>query len=97
MGLLQDSVVKSGEAQVEETLLEGHLGITKELLSLQTPEKKYHIGAEKGGPNLIKVRLQLCGIVWELITCLMPQSCPVTGTVVYGQMTCFKAFWSQLV
>jgi len=55
-------VVKSGEAQVEEALLEGHLGITKELLSLQSPEKKYHIGAEKGGPNLIKVCLIIGGL-----------------------------------
>ena len=52
--------MKSGEAQVEEALLEGHLGITKELLSLQSPEKKYHIGAEKGGPNLIRVCVCVC-------------------------------------
>lgn len=54
----QDSVLKVGEVHVEEALLEGHLGITKELLCLQSAEKKYHIGAEKGGPNLIKVKEQ---------------------------------------
>lgn len=40
---------------MEETILEGHLGVTKELLAFQTPEKKYYIGCEKGGANLIKV------------------------------------------
>lgn len=42
---------------MEETILEGHLGVTKELLAFQTPEKKYYIGCENGGANLIKVRL----------------------------------------
>lgn len=46
---------QTGETGVEETILEGHLGVTKELLAFQTPEKKYHIGCEKGGANLIKV------------------------------------------
>lgn len=41
---------------MEETILEGHLGVTKELLAFQTPEKKYYIGCENGGANLIKVR-----------------------------------------
>lgn len=41
---------------VEDALLEGHLGITRELLAFQSPEKKFHIGSEKGGSNLIKVR-----------------------------------------
>lgn len=42
---------------MEETILEGHLGVTKELLAFQTPEKKYYIGCENGGANLIKVRM----------------------------------------
>lgn len=46
---------RTGETGVEETILEGHLGVTKELLAFQTPEKKYYIGCEKGGANLIKV------------------------------------------
>lgn len=45
----------TGETGVEEPILEGHLGVTKELLTFQTPEKKFHIGCEKGGANLIKV------------------------------------------
>lgn len=45
---------------MEETILEGHLGVTKELLAFQTPEKKFCIGCEKGGANLIKV---LCFII----------------------------------
>lgn len=40
---------------MEETILEGHIGVTKELLAFQTAEKKYYIGCEKGGANLIKV------------------------------------------
>ncbi|XP_019715781.1 ubiquitin carboxyl-terminal hydrolase 9X isoform X3 [Hippocampus comes] len=50
----QDEVKRTGETGVEETILEGHLGVTKELLAFQTPEKKYYIGCEKGGANLIK-------------------------------------------
>ncbi|KAI1241520.1 hypothetical protein IHE44_0004993 [Lamprotornis superbus] len=52
--VLGDEVKRTGETGVEETILEGHLGVTKELLAFQTPEKKYHIGCEKGGANLIK-------------------------------------------
>ena len=48
-------MLSTGEVQVEEALLEGHLGVTKELLTFQAPDKKYHIGSEKGGNNLIKV------------------------------------------
>ncbi|KAL1022174.1 hypothetical protein UPYG_G00023090 [Umbra pygmaea] len=51
---IRDEVKKAGETGVEETILEGHLGVTKELLAFQTPEKKYYIGCEKGGANLIK-------------------------------------------
>ncbi|KAJ8379215.1 hypothetical protein AAFF_G00223270 [Aldrovandia affinis] len=51
---IRDEVKRTGDTGVEETILEGHLGVTKELLAFQTPEKKYHIGCEKGGANLIK-------------------------------------------
>ncbi|XP_066519025.1 ubiquitin carboxyl-terminal hydrolase 9X-like isoform X1 [Hoplias malabaricus] len=51
---IRDEVKRTGETGVEETILEGHLGVTKELLSFQTPEKKFCIGCEKGGANLIK-------------------------------------------
>jgi len=51
---VRDGVEKTGEVQVEEALLEGHLGVTRELLAFQSPDKKYHIGSEKGGANLIK-------------------------------------------
>ncbi|MEJ1281133.1 ubiquitin specific peptidase 9 X chromosome [Cricetulus griseus] len=50
----EDDVKRTGETGIEETILEGHLGVTKELLAFQTPEKKFHIGCEKGGANLIK-------------------------------------------
>ncbi|XP_076872060.1 LOW QUALITY PROTEIN: ubiquitin carboxyl-terminal hydrolase 9X-like [Brachyhypopomus gauderio] len=51
---IRDEVKRTGVTGVEETILEGHLGVTKELLAFQTPEKKYYIGCEKGGANLIK-------------------------------------------
>ncbi|XP_046903853.1 probable ubiquitin carboxyl-terminal hydrolase FAF-X isoform X1 [Hypomesus transpacificus] len=51
---IRDEVKRTGETGVEETILEGHIGITKELLAFQTPEKKFYIGCEKGGANLIK-------------------------------------------
>ena len=52
---LQDQVLQDGEVKVEEALLEGHLGVTRELLAFQSAEKKYHIGSEKGNASLIKV------------------------------------------
>ncbi|XP_016119779.1 probable ubiquitin carboxyl-terminal hydrolase FAF-X, partial [Sinocyclocheilus grahami] len=55
---IRDEVKRSGETGVEETILEGHLGVTKELLAFQTPEKKFYIGCEKGGANLIKVNVR---------------------------------------
>lgn len=54
--IYKDEVKRTGETGVEETILEGHLGVTKELLAFQTQEKKYYIGCEKGGANLIKVQ-----------------------------------------
>ncbi|KAK3569355.1 hypothetical protein QTP86_026791 [Hemibagrus guttatus] len=51
---IKDEVKRTGETGVEETILEGHVGVTKELLAFQTAEKKYYIGCEKGGANLIK-------------------------------------------
>uniref|UniRef100_A0A4W4HFZ0 ubiquitinyl hydrolase 1 n=1 Tax=Electrophorus electricus TaxID=8005 RepID=A0A4W4HFZ0_ELEEL len=51
---VKDEVKRTGETGMEETILEGHIGVTKELLAFQTPEKKYYIGCEKGGANLIK-------------------------------------------
>jgi ubiquitin carboxyl-terminal hydrolase 9/24 len=52
---LQDYIKNTGETNVEDPILEGHLGVTKELLSFQSPEKKYHIGCKTGGANLVKV------------------------------------------
>ncbi|XP_073886538.1 ubiquitin carboxyl-terminal hydrolase 9Y isoform X6 [Macaca fascicularis] len=51
---IRDNVKSTGETGVEELILEGHLGVTKELLAFQTSEKKYHFGCEKGGANLVK-------------------------------------------
>ena len=41
--------------QVDEALLEGHLGITRELLAFTSAERKFNIGSENGGSNLIRV------------------------------------------
>ncbi|BFZ00611.1 hypothetical protein BsWGS_03650 [Bradybaena similaris] len=49
---------KYGEIQVEDSLLEGRLFITKELLSFQTPERKYQIGCKSGGAELIKTLVE---------------------------------------
>jgi ubiquitin carboxyl-terminal hydrolase 9/24 len=38
---------------IDETLLDGHLNITKELLLFQTSEKKYFIGCDPNGDELI--------------------------------------------
>ena len=48
-------MAKNGEVIVEEALLEGHLGVTRELLAFQTAERKFFIGCQPGGINLIKV------------------------------------------
>jgi ubiquitin carboxyl-terminal hydrolase 9/24 len=54
--VLQETVKETGDSQVDEAVLEGHLGIAKELLSFMSPEKKYELGSEeKKGINLIKV------------------------------------------
>lgn len=46
---------EEGSSPVDEALLEGHLGITKELMFFQSPQKKFVIGCKADGPNLIKV------------------------------------------
>ncbi|KAL4220567.1 putative ubiquitin carboxyl-terminal hydrolase FAF-X [Mactra antiquata] len=51
---VRDQVLNTGESHVEETLLEGHLGITRELLSFQSAEKKFAMGSQQGGANLTK-------------------------------------------
>lgn len=56
-------MLKTGEVQVEEALLEGHLGITRELLAFTSPEKKFNIGSENGGADLVRVRLKICSTV----------------------------------
>ncbi|KAM6149271.1 ubiquitin carboxyl-terminal hydrolase 9X-like [Rhynchocyon petersi] len=61
---VQDDIKKSGETSIEEPILEGHLRVTKELLAFQTSEKKYYIGCEEGGTNLVK----------ELIDFIFPAS-----------------------
>lgn len=52
---------ETGETGVEEAVLEGHLGIAKELLNFLPPEKKFQLGSdEKTGMHLIKVQIQYC-------------------------------------
>lgn len=52
------NVKESGESQVDEAVLEGHLNIAKELLGFLSSEKKYLLGSnEKKGICLIRVRI----------------------------------------
>lgn len=44
---VRDNVKTTGETQVDEAVLEGHLGIAKELLSFMSPEKKYTLGSDE--------------------------------------------------
>ncbi len=47
MNLKQKNLVVDG--LIEEIQLEGHLGITKELISLLSPEQKYDVGCDQNG------------------------------------------------
>lgn len=58
---MKKTVKEAGDGQVEEALIEGHLGITKELVSFMLPERKFQLGSdEKEGINLIKVSFLNC-------------------------------------
>lgn len=47
---------RTGSLLVDEILLEGHLGITKELLRYMSPDKKYYYGSdETSSVKLVKV------------------------------------------
>jgi ubiquitin carboxyl-terminal hydrolase 9/24 len=50
---LGESGSGGGGGGVDEMLLDGHLGITKELLLFQTSEKKCGVGSKSDGPGLI--------------------------------------------
>ncbi|XP_065223298.1 probable ubiquitin carboxyl-terminal hydrolase FAF-X isoform X3 [Planococcus citri] len=53
--MVKDNVKRSGTLLVDEILLEGHLGITKELLRCMSPEKKYFYGSdENSSVKLVK-------------------------------------------
>ena len=50
---------EEGSSPVDDALLEGHLGVTRELLLFLPAQKKYAIGSQKDGSNLIKVNITL--------------------------------------
>lgn len=53
---MKERLREVGEGHVEEALIEGHLGITKELVSFMPPERKFQLGSDESeGINLIKV------------------------------------------
>uniref|UniRef100_A0A224XFS3 Putative ubiquitin carboxyl-terminal hydrolase faf-x n=1 Tax=Panstrongylus lignarius TaxID=156445 RepID=A0A224XFS3_9HEMI len=53
--LIKEQVKATGKTGVEEAVLDGHLGIAKELFSFMSPEMKYQIGSdETSGGNLIR-------------------------------------------
>lgn len=52
---VRDDVKETGESQVEEAVLEGHLCLAKELLDFLPPSKKYELGSDaKHNTNLVK-------------------------------------------
>lgn len=53
---VREKVLATGSSQVEEALLEGHLGVTRELVCFFGPEKKFEIGTDTNSKkgNLIK-------------------------------------------
>ncbi|KAG8178428.1 hypothetical protein JTE90_019137 [Oedothorax gibbosus] len=53
---VRNKVLSTGDSQVDEALLEGHLGVTRELVSFLGPDKKYEVGADPNNQrgNLIK-------------------------------------------
>lgn len=53
---MQDDVKKCGCLLVDDILLEGHIGITKELIKCLAPEKKFYYGSDESSSiNLVKV------------------------------------------
>ncbi|KAJ8679779.1 hypothetical protein QAD02_015566 [Eretmocerus hayati] len=86
---VRDRVKELGDAQVDEAVLEGHLGLTKELLSFLPPSKKFELGSdEKRGVHLIKVLVE--DFIFPASCCNLQlnktgkltssQSCPVCST-----------------
>ena len=59
---------EEGRSPVDDALLEGHLGVTRELLLFQPAPKKYAIGSQKDGYNLIKVNITCICLHWEVIS-----------------------------
>lgn len=52
---IRANVKETGDSLVDEAVLEGHLGITRELLSFMTSEKKYELGSDESkGVNLLR-------------------------------------------
>ncbi|CAL1289008.1 unnamed protein product [Larinioides sclopetarius] len=53
---VRNKVLATGDSQVDEALLEGHLGVTRELVSFLGPDKKFEVGADPNAQrgNLIK-------------------------------------------
>lgn len=52
---VRDRVRETGDTQVDEAVLEGHLDLTRELVSLMPSQKKYELGSDESrGVNLIK-------------------------------------------
>ena len=62
---LQEVVMTTGVMQIDDCLLEGHLGITKELVAMQSVQKRFFIGAENGGCGLIKACISLTNLTFN--------------------------------
>ncbi|XP_014217217.1 probable ubiquitin carboxyl-terminal hydrolase FAF-X isoform X3 [Copidosoma floridanum] len=90
---VRDRVRETGDTAVDEAVLEGHLGLTKELLSFFPPVKKYELGSDdKRGITLIKELVQ--DFIFPASCCMLQlrekrgelaclssfQACPVCST-----------------
>ena len=69
----QDLVLsfEEGSSPVDEALLEGHLGVTRELLLFQSAQKKFAIGSQEDGANLIKVSVHVHSLHTALNICVI--------------------------
>ena len=51
---------------MEHELLEGHLGITKELLAYHSVQERFTIGTEEGGNKLLEVNANVFSFCFGL-------------------------------
>lgn len=65
---MQDDIKTMDDHSLDDTLLAGHMCISKELLSFLSADRKKYVGSDKGGPCLIKVRNPFSGLLCHSLT-----------------------------